>query len=311
MTIKRDLSDLPTPATLQDHGRKPDPEPRFVHLLVQSWVDADPGPKPRAHKAARFRHSDAGKCARAVAYAALDVPPSNPMDLSGYWNTGLGTRIHEMWQDVIAARFPEAELEPKVLLGSGAGHIDAVVPLADRKVVIELKSTGGFAYKLAIGERGTAQGPKFEHIVQGALNAKAQDADELVICYLSKEAISVAAADRKGFSEVVRFAAEWTFTRDEYQPYADAEVARIDGILALLDEGTLPARKIPDPELPPGHVITDPTSGQWQVHNAEGGIIDAGSWWSCLYCGWQDKCAATSAGRQPTAEVAVTLGIEL
>lgn len=347
MAIKRSIADLPDPDRPQ--GRKPDAEPRFVHLLVEQWRDAERenGPKPKASRKARFRHSDAGKCSRAIAYAALDVERTNPMDLSGYWNTGLGTIIHERWQEAVSAMFPDAVMEPRVLLGSGAGHIDAVVPVlgacvlcggdggdpdvalgeqidglalncphcngsgeATRKVVIELKSSGGFAYKMAVGERGQAQGPKFEHITQGALNAKAEDADELVIAYLSKEAISVNIARSKGFSEVDRFAAEWTFTRDEYMPYADAEVERIDGILALLDDGKLPARKIPDPEVPAGAVITDPSSGQWMVKDEEGMVFDAGSWWACSYCAWQDVCPSTEPGRQAISEVAVELGIK-
>lgn len=329
MALARNLADLPTPAKTSDGGRAPDSEPRFVQALVEGWREMDGGPKPRAVEGSRFRHSDAGKCARAIAYAALEVPDSNPMDLSGWWNTGLGTVIHEAWQHQLRRRYPDAEIEPKVKLGQGSGHIDAVVTLPeggpwvsmpetdagehsgflDKKVCIELKSIGGFAYKLAIGERGAPQGPKHEHIVQAALNALAVDADEAVIAYLSKEAVSVAIAQRKNLSELTRFCAEWTFPREEYLPIAEAELRRVDGILALLDQGELPARKFPGDELPAGHVITDPKSGQWQVLGDDGMILNAGSWWACGYCRWQDRCIGTAAGRQPIAEVEVTLGL--
>jgi hypothetical protein len=312
VALSRDLSALPTPATLTGDGRSPDVEPRFVQALVERWRDEDPGPKPRAVESSRFRHSDAGKCARAVAYAALGVPDSNPMDISGWWNTGLGTVIHEMWQDAIKARYPDVELEPKVSLGQGSGHIDAVLVHEGRKVAIELKSTGGYSHKMSVGAMsGPAQGPKFEHVVQASLNGLAVDADEVVIAYIAKEAISVGIARRKGFSELTRIVAEWTFDREEYVPIAEAEMRRIDGILALLDEGTLPARKIPGEELPPGAVITDPSSGQWQVLDAEGLILNAGTYWACDgYCRWQDRCRETAAGRQPISEVAVALGIK-
>lgn len=310
MGLARDLSSLPTPATLTGDGRKPDPEPRFVQVLVESWRENDPGPKARAVKASRFRHSDAGKCARAVAYAALEVPDSNPMDLSGWWNTGLGTIIHEAWQAALKARYPDANLEPKVALGQGSGHIDAVLHHEGRKVAIELKSTGGYSMKLAVGERGAAQGPKYEHIVQASLNGLAVDADEVVIAYIAKEAISAGAAKRKGFSELGRIVAEWTLLRDEYEPIAQTEMSRIDGILALVDDGILPARKIPGGELPPGAVITDPHTGQWQVTSDEGEILDVGTYWACAgYCKYEDLCAGTTSGRQAISEVSVHLGL--
>lgn len=308
MALARDLSDLPTPAASRSDGFPPDATPRFVQVLAEAWMAADDGPKPRAHVDSRFRHSDAGKCARAIAFAALDLPDSNPMDVSGWWNTGLGTLIHEAWQAALRRRYPAADIEPKVRTDAGSGHIDAVITADGKRIAYELKTTGGFAFKLAVGERGAAQGPKHEHIVQAALNGLAVNADEVVIGYLSKEAISVAAAGRKGFSDFGRVFAEWTLPRDAYMPVALAEIARVQGILNLLDEGTLPARKIPDPELPAGHVVTDPRTGQWAVLDESGGMLDAGSWWACAYCRWQDTCATTSAGRAPLSEVAVHLG---
>src|SRR5690606_38755958 len=85
--------------------------------------------KARAFPDARFRHSDAGGCARAIALSALDVPESDPMDLTGVWNTRLGTLVHDAWQEVLRQRFPGATVETRVRSanGEGAGHIDAVV----------------------------------------------------------------------------------------------------------------------------------------------------------------------------------------
>lgn len=305
MPLARDLSDLPTAARTRSDGCPPDETPRFVQALVEAWAAVDDD-KPRAFPDSRFRHSDAGKCARAIAYAALDLPASNPMDLSGTWNTNLGTIVHEAWQEALAARYPDADIEPKVRTDAGSGHIDAVVDTDDKRIAVELKTIGGFAYKLAVGERGAAQGPKHEHIVQAALNALAVDADEAVIAYLSKEAISVDAAKRKGIGELGRFCAEWTFDRDAYMPVALAEIARVQGILNLLDEGQLPARKIPD--LPTGAVVTDPASGQWRVTDDDGRILDAGTFWMCGYCRFQDTCARTPEGRVAIDEVAVVLG---
>lgn len=308
MALAKDLSDLPTPAATREDGRPPDSEPRFVHLLAEQWA-ADNAERDATYKRrTRFHMSDAGKCARAVAFAALDVPSSNPMDLTGIHNTRIGSVLHEAWQAVVKALYPDAQIEPRftILDGDGSGYSDVVLDADGKRTTIEFKSVGGFAYKMAVGDRGAAQGPKHDHIVQGALNALAAGADELVIAYLSKEAISVNIASRKGFSELTRFCAEWTFTRDEYMPVALAEIARVQGILNLLDEGQLPARKIPD--LPTGAVITDPRSGQWRVVDADDRILDTGSFWMCGYCRFQDTCAKTPAGRTPIAEVAVVLG---
>lgn len=339
MALARDLSTLPKPAKVKADAWSPDAAPRFVHLLVEQWAaeDAAAGSKPRAFSDARFRHSDAGACARKIALAALNVTPSNPMDLTGTWNTRLGTMIHEAWQDALQARYPDALVEPKMrsVDGQGAGHADAflVTDICDEchgtgdwsdsreaaapesanfvqrcprcdgdgtghTVLFELKTIGGFGFKMAVGERGAAQGPKFEHVAQTALNAKGMGADEIVIGYLSKEAMSVAVAARKGFDELGRFCAEWSMPADEFLPIAAAEEQRVAGILELLDGGELAARKIPSPELPRGAVIVDPTVGRWEVRDSDG-LTDTGTFWACQYCNFQDLCTTLESGRMP------------
>lgn len=309
MAIKNDLSDLPTAARTGEDGRAPDAEPRFVHLLAEQWA-ADSAERDRDYqRRTRFHLSDAGGCARRIAYAALDLPASDPMDLTGIHNTRLGTLLHVAWQAVLIGRsdLGAVEIEPRhvILDGEGSGYSDAVIR-GDRTVAVEFKTIGGFGFKMAIGERGNPEGPKFEHIIQGALNAKAADADELVIAYLSKEAISVNIAARKRISELGRFCAEWTYSRDEFLPLAEAEETRVAGILRLLDEGTLPARKVPTPEVPPGALIVDAKSGRWEVATYDDGdrlaerqVIDTGTWWGCGYCRYQTLCVPTPAERTP------------
>lgn len=305
--LKADLSELPRATATKDVAVQADREPRFGQVLAETWAASDrfATELPRAKQGARFRHSDALNCARAVAYAALDVPACDRLDLSAVFVMNLGHIVHDAWQEVMAARFG-AEAEVKVGSGERAGHIDSVVRMDGKTIALEAKTVGGFAYKMAVGERGPAQGPKRAHIVQGALNAIEVDADELVIVYWSKDAISVNVAARKKFTELERFTSEWTFTRDEFEPLAREEQARVDGILALLDEGVLPARMIP--ELPRGAKITDPATGRWE-QSRDGKLVDTGSAWNCGYCRWQTACQATSPDRQPVAEVAVALGV--
>lgn len=325
MPLARDLSALPTQAATSEDGRAPDPEPTFLRPYfdaIRQRHDAD-GERPHAVEGTRFRHSMAHACARQVAYHALAVPASDPMDLTGMIVTGNGTAKHDEIQAVLTgSAHLEAEVPCRIEGFDGSGNADGLQiltvgedlhdgsPGVKLRACWEHKNVGGFAFKMAVGERGRPQGPKQAHVVQGALNAKALDADLLIITYATWEAISVSTAARKGFTEEGRISAQWTYERDEWEPLADAEVARVSGILALLDEGTLPARRFPDAELPKGHVVTDPTSGQWQVLDAESIILDAGTFWACGYCRWQTACARTAPGRQPISEVAVALGLE-
>lgn len=322
MALARNLADLPTPAKTTEHGRSPDPEPTFLRPYFDALRSnhADEGERPHAVEGTRFRHSMAAACARQVAYHALGVQPSNPMDLAGIVVTSNGTTKHDEIQALLGSAV-ESEVPCRIEGFDGSGNADGLAIEIDpsgpaiphdeptKRTCWEHKNVGGFAFKMAVGERGAAQGPKHAHIVQGALNALALDADLLVITYMTWEAISVNIAARKGFSEEGRVSAQWTFTRDEWEPLALAEVKRVTGILNLLDQGQLPARKIPDPELPAGAVVTDPASGQWQVTSDEGMILDAGSTWMCGYCRWQGTCQGTAAGRQDITEVAVHLGL--
>lgn len=330
--LAADHSQLPKAAKPDANGNAPDPEPTFLRPYFDALIErnATESERPHAIEGTRFRHSMAGDCARAIAYHDLGVPASNPMDLAGMYVTGNGTMKHDEIQAVLVERVPgftpEVPCQVEDLDGSGSadgrllvegydnldGPDDGETPYAgvpDQVVCWEHKNVGGFAFKMAIGERGDAQGPKFSHKVQGALNAIGMNADVLVITYLTWEAVSVNIAKRKGFSEEGRIAAQWTYQRDEFVQWVTDEAKRVSGILALVDDGILPARRFADPELPKGAEIVNPSNGTWRVTDADGKIVDTGSWWACGYCRWQDVCSDTPAGRAPISEVAVTLGI--
>jgi len=365
MPIARDLSDLP-PADPRE-GLTPDPSPRFISVLADQWAAEKDDDKATA-LGTPFRHSDAGKCARAISYTAAGIPRSDPMDITGAWNTSLGTLIHEQWQEALQRRWPDAEVEVTCAMvgADGSGHIDAVIreytrcadcdhkwihhgeqcdvkgcrctepgdtpedidaldtgdvpiPMVFRQtrktIAYELKTVGGFAFKGAVGaaRKGTpAEGPKAAHLLQAAINGRAVDADEVIVGYLAKECISARVAKSYGLSDVARFAAEWTLTREQYEPLADLEAERVAGILGLVDEGLLAARKTP--EMPAGAEITDPSTGEWQrtadVDNdgvKDRVVVEVGSEWSCSYCAHQTLCVTTEAGRIPVESV-VTIG---
>lgn len=308
MPLAQDLSTLPKAET-STAGEPPDAQPRFVQLLVEKMAAAndEAGDKPTAH-GTRVRHSDAGKCSRAIAYTAAGVPRSDQMDLAGTWVTSLGTLIHEAWQEALAEKFPGASIETKLRIDGldASGHADAVIDLPEpvKRILFELKTCGGFSYKMKVGERGNPEGPSWEHKLQAALNGLAIDADEIVIGYIATEAISKPAAARKKIGELARFCAEWSYTREEFEPWALAEQKRLQGILDLLDEGQLAARKFATPELPAGHEIIDPATGRWEVKRDDQ-VVDTGTFWACGYCSFQTVCATTEPGRIPVTAVKI------
>jgi hypothetical protein len=305
MAIKRDLSELPAASDTHAEAVTPDPTPRFARILPDTWAKANAA-REAAHKpsGAFFRHSDAGKCARAIAMRAAGVQTSDPMDLTGVWNVTLGTRIHDEWQAAIRNAYPDAEIERRIGIEAidSVGYIDAVVTHEGRRVAIELKSIGGFGFKGAVGKvsKGRpAEGPKGDHVLQAALNAYAVDADEAVVAYLAKECISV--NQGRDLTELGRFSAEWTYPRDVFTKLAEDEITRIAGIRALLEQGLLAARKHPD--LPSGSEIIDPATGRWERRDADGAICDTGTHWSCNYCAYQETCVTTPSGRVPVESV--------
>lgn len=315
MTIKRSVDDLATPrgSSQKTGGWAADGAPRFAHLLAEKWhaENMAAGERPHAVEGTRFRHSDAGGCARKIAYKAAGLPATDPMDITGSWNTRLGTLIHDAWQEALQEAYPHAQIEvTSQAFDDGSGSMDALIkidvpgpdPFAQWVTSYELKTVGGYAYKSAIGKvrRGTPpEGPKHDHIIQASLNALAHNADEVVIGYLGKETLS------KNYSEVddiSKLCAEWTLTREQYEPIARLEIERIEGILKLLDGGEIAARKVPGY---PG-VIVNVAEAIYEKDDEVGPFI-MGTIWNgsfCTYCSHYSLCRAQpgglkAAGRQP------------
>lgn len=295
MTLKRDLSTL-------RQGNPPDPDPGLFAALINQWHQGRDDDRPTA-AGTRLRHSDAGKCARALALKAAGFAPSDPMDEAGTWVTGLGTLIHDIWQRSVEQEWgnrPDVKVHSEVKCRidglDASGHADLTVEFWERGAVVyhevlELKTTGGFSFKKAVGERGHPQGPKYTAVVQTALNALALDADVVRIGVISLEAISKQAAERKGFDGVNRFIAQWSMERDKWEPIALREVRRFARILELVDQGELAPTEIPDPEIPRGARVVEPSTGRWELRGDEGEVLDSGTTYHCIYCNQQSNCA--------------------
>jgi hypothetical protein len=288
----------------------------FGPLLLEFWEQqrqaAGRDSRPMSVEGARFRHSWAGFCARRIQYEIqnregmrdFDLPSRAPAD---NWRLEMGTIVHDYWQAALQAALPDAEIEHitshKIGDAVTAGHGDAFVAELPKfgKVCIELKSRNGYGYKQDIGanKNNQPEGPSWTAKRQGALNALAEDADVLVILHISLEAISPGQMpqDLKGQDHHPRrITAEWWYTKEEYAPWAENELKRVEKILELTDAGKLAPRHVPE-LIPPGGRIVNVNTSQWQK---EGKLEDGtphvqatGVLWSgryCDYCPFQVVC---------------------
>lgn len=320
--LARDLSDMPT--AKPDAGWPPLDAPLYSDVLGR-FLEAErlrDGARPTAD-GTRLRHSDAGKCARALSLG-LAGAKAEPMDLVGLTVMDMGTMIHERYGHALEWALRDhdctVELETKCRVQGvdASGHADAVVrwrsecdcPMTGEDPdmhhdncaahgttdVVELKTVGGYAYKLAIGvvrANDAAQGPRDSYLLQTAVNALALDADRIAVVMLAREAVSKSYAARHGITEQLRVAAEWHVERDEWEPLARREVARWRRVLELADERTLAPRAIVEPGVPPEARVADPTTGRWEVTDGAGRVTATGETWQCGYCPFQAACNAT------------------
>lgn len=290
-------------------GWKPDEDPAIARALVDAWTDAyvDEGSDALTMpKGIYLRASDAGACARALGYRIrrrmeLDsaVPLSNPPTVADRYRMNIGTLIHDEMGRHLKAAFPgAAEVEVLCIRTDEPGismHIDAVISWPDgRKTVVEVKTINGMGYKRAMGaakQGDPAQGPRWNAVVQGALAALEQDADELVVIVFALELVSKSVAQRYNVDQLGSMVAQWTLYREEFEPIAVRERARMLACLHLVQgKDVLPPRCIPDRELPPNNRITDPRNGSWVVLQEDGTPMNLGNTWHCDYCWDRDNC---------------------
>lgn len=271
---------------------RPDSHPTFG-LLLADWLAAQPHDKPTAG-GTRFRHSDAGKCARALSFTAAGFEPTNPASPSGLWVMNLGTYGHEVIQQAITEAYPEAVCEIVCVWENGfdgSGHADVLVRVDGRLVLIEVKTMGAYGWDLAVGINRKArkltepQGPRSSALIQGALNALPLDADDLCLILLSMESVSDSLAKQLGLSDVERFARQWTFPREVWEPWAIGEQARVSKVLAHVSEGNLAERVAIGDDFAPKR------------------LTPGGRDWNCDYCAFRDVCEVAGDGVVPIESV--------
>lgn len=236
-----------------------------------------------------FRFSDAGACSRVLAYAALGLEPTEPMDAAGLWVTGLGTMIHEMLQAALKRRYPQARVEIKGLIETvTSGHCDALVVINGVRWLYELKTTGGYAYDKATGlnrkghKRGDPAGPRRGALLQAGLNAMAHECSMVAIGYIAMEAVSMQLAEKLGLTQLDRVLAEWHIPEEVWRPLAEDEIVRQRQILQAIDTGQLPVAQAIDDDGEPEYL--DPLARRPS--------------WRCVYCRYRSRCEHDGAHRQ-------------
>jgi len=236
-----------------------------------------------------FRFSDSGKCGRALAYSSLSYE-GEPFDAAGTFVTGLGTLLHEIVQEAILKRYPDARFEIPSQTPTSSGHADAIIPTEDLGLVLwELKTMNGTAAKKAIGFNtkgwGEPSGPRYSTVIQSALNAQANGCDTIVIGHIALEAISKGLAEKWEVPEMMRFISEWIIPKEVWEPIADREIVRQLRIIDSMEDGFLPHRTVVDDD---GMEISlDPENSRY---------------WQCQYCSYVNQCKQDGGGEPPIKE---------
>ena len=242
------------------------------------------GDKPKAFDTP-FRYSDSGKCARALAYSALKMP-RKPMDLPGILVTGLGTLLHEKIQEAIANHY-DAAFEVPSQYGCSSGSADGVIEDGEFRILLEIKTMGGTAFKKSIGltNKGISnpQGPRSSAILQAAQNAVANNCHYIKIVHVALEAVSKGLAERAGLSEIERVIAEWDIPRYVFEPLADQEMLRQQMIVDDLNVGRLPERVSVGDNFQPESLAPEGTRQHWM----------------CQYCDYSEQCMKDGPGTPP------------
>lgn len=296
----KDLSHLPD-AEEESNPLAVQPTNEFTIAFVNHWREEidKRGDKPHATESSRIRGSWSGKCARQIAYHVQGVEPDNPITTAAFWRMEQGNIAHDYWQGAAKSLLgDDAEVESIATFmdGNGSLHTDLIVHSEKYgKVAFELKTVGGYKFKLAVGLVGKEPGPSPDHFLQGAVGAKAHDCDYLVICYISQENVNPKWAADAELHPAMEFSAEWMYPRETFMPYAEQEEKRFEAILTLVDQDDVASvpRYVPL-HMPKGARIVDIGKAMWTKKDGED-IIDTGNVWGgkyCVYCPFNETCAA-------------------
>lgn len=299
MPIKKSIEDLPYAS--QAEGNPPSKNPWVARTLLEAWADAQ-GDGEYAHalpEAGPYRASYASqRCDRALVYKLRGDEPTNPFGLATIWRFGQGTLVHDSLQ-ALATHIWDCEPEANVDLNSigipGSAHADLIINKDGKRIVVEIKTVGGFAFKQAAFDfKGVADGPKEDHVLQPAMINAAIGGDGVIVLYVGQENVSAQIAKSNNLDDVGKCMAEWHFSTEQLQPLVDAEVGRIQAAVAVAKSNAVPVRLLHSRQYAKGAVVTNPENGAWVVTDGRD-IVDSGSAWNCGYCDFRDRCIEEGA----------------
>jgi hypothetical protein len=274
--------------------------PLLTSLLIREWHEKAQVNKPTAMDTT-LRYSGAHGCERQMSYYAFGFNPTEPVDAAGAWVMGVGTVIHELVQEAIGRKYPNAEFEVASKAGEYvSGSCDAFIPAEDfgyewtgGNVLFELKTMGTYSFDSQVGidrmrgkwkDKG-AEGPKRGAITQAGMNALGIEEargiriDTLILGSITFEAISKQKAKTLLLNnDILRVSAEFHIPREEWEPLALAELARLHGIGDAIKNGYLAPRL----------AIGD--------DGRQIGLDPFGRNWQCDYCSFRSACVNDGDG---------------
>jgi len=330
--IKKQHEGLPLASRAE--GTPPSKHPILVHRIAEAWFERYVAEGGLDYQAAipelPYRASLAGsRCDRQMLWRMIGHEPSNPNTIADHWRMYVGNIVggalgEEMknpgaqYEDVDVMWDAEVNVDLRTIGIQGSAHADlvryrytgddvgnATIDWLTRylwvpDLVVELKTAGGFAFKRqSTSFSGPPSGPKYGHIVQGALAAAALGAPKLMVAYLALDMLSVGEAKKQHVDDIGRFGAEWHYMTEDIELAVEHERLRIKRLLHQRDHDILPTRTLDDPtEYPAGAVVVRFPGGakaQWQVQ-VDDSIVDAGTTWMCDYCEFNKDCKEAGDG---------------
>lgn len=275
--------------------------PILTAVLGEEMHEASQKPKPTA-KGTLLRYSASHSCQRQQSYAALNAAPTEPVDFAGAWVMGMGTLVHEALQGAIGRRFPGAEFEVASMHSDVlSGSCDALVTgdvfaaagfdeFSSCNVLYELKTMGTYSFDKQVGwnrmraTQSMGEGPALKAITQAGINALGIESergitiDYVVMGSITFEALSKQKAERMSVDDINRVMAEYWVSRDEWEPLAQAEIARMSSLASLLQRGYI------------GDTTAIDDDGSVKKLSA------GGSDWNCAYCQFRTICIQDGPG---------------
>lgn len=285
---------------------EPELEPLISHLRGLEAARHALIYKPTA-KGTDTRYSSVLRCKRQIQYAIEKREPSDPTPPASAMQMRNGELIHQEWQALIAATFPNSVAELATQVNEFvSGSCDEFIPEADMiaryswwsggHVVAEYKTTSRFEFDKQLGMDSDhyrwnrqGEGPKPSAVIQCALNALGVERElsltigTLILCTETFEPLSVSKCKPRPpawpgmpIDSALRSTAEFHIAFDDtLRLIAANEVARLSTVAIEVRRGVRQPREAVD-DRTMSSVTLSPAGGRPS--------------WQCDYCSHRGTC---------------------